>query len=120
MQPLRREVEVPRHTAGLWAPVLALISATMATLIVGVAVTARPPRHPGTVAPAEVVTPAVAPAPAAPEVHPICGQKVYRATPDGAEVYEACAARQRRVDPAQQRGRGAASGGSADGKIILR
>lgn len=112
MQPLRREVEVPRHAAGLWAPVLALISATMATLIVGVAVTARPVvRRPLPPPPAATVPRVIAPAPVADEVHPICGQKVYRATPDGAELYEECA---------QQRGRGVASGGSADGKIIRR
>jgi hypothetical protein len=113
MQPLRREVEMPRHAAGLWAPVLALISATMATLVVGVAVTAKPlaPQDPIKQQPppaAATVERVIAPTP---EVHPICGQKVYRATPDGAELYEECA---------QQRGRGAASGGSADGKIIRR
>jgi hypothetical protein len=118
MQPLRREVEVPRHAAGLWAPVLALISATMATLIVGVAVTARPVVRPERPPPPrtglKLVLPAgtaPAPSPAAGEVHPICGQKVYRATPDGAELYEECA---------QQRGRGVASGGSDDGKIIRK
>ncbi len=113
MQPLRREVEVPRHAAGMWAPVMALISATMATLVVGVAVTARPmaPRAAATAPPVEVAAPVAAPAPVTPAAHPICGQKVYRATPDGAELYEECA---------QQRGRGVASGGSADGKIIRR
>jgi hypothetical protein len=116
MQPLRREVETPRHAAGLWAPVLALISATMATLVVGVAVTARPvvrraPEPPPRAATVQRVIAPAAPAAVPDEVHPICGQKVYRATPDGAELYEECA---------QQRGRGVASGGSADGKIIRK
>lgn len=109
MQPLRREVEAPRGAAGLWAPIVTLMCVAMATSIVGVAVTARPPR-------ARVIEQAPRPQPAIQIVQPVpeqCGQKVYRANGDGqAELYEICAI--------QQRGRGVESAGSDDGKIIRK
>lgn len=52
---LRREVEPPRTAASLWLPLMALASATMLTIVSGVAVMTRAPR-------AVVVPPATEPA----------------------------------------------------------
>jgi hypothetical protein len=62
MSMLRREVEPPRTAASLWLPLMALASATMLTIVCGVAVMTRAPR-------AMLVAPADAP-PSAPEVEP--------------------------------------------------
>lgn len=113
MQPLRREVEAPRRAAGLWAPIAALLGASAVTLIAGIAVTARPPCRPRaapTVRVEPVAAPVIVEVPADPDSP--CGQRVWRATPDGeAEQFEDCA---------QQGGRGLGSRGSADGKIVRK
>jgi hypothetical protein len=93
--PLVREVEFPRR-ASIAGPILALIAAVMVTFMTALAITARPPRQ---ARPRHidhrtepVLAPVLAPATVTPPPA-ICGQKVYRANPDGrAEQFEDCAA----------------------------
>lgn len=54
---LRREVEPPRTAASLWLPLMALASATMLTIVSGVAVMTRAPRA-VVVQPATTLSPA--------------------------------------------------------------